>query len=180
MTDKTELLKKLHELALRGVGGEKETAEVMLQKLMEKYGVEETDLDESIRKVVVFKFHGKTERRLLKQIAYKITNEWNFSSYCYTASGRPCRTDLGVECTEAERVQISFLFDFYTELYKKEVEFFLSAFIQKHRLFGTLKEGESCSKMSREELFKMTALMEGMEDASPLIRLEGKHENQKA
>lgn len=180
MTDKTELLKKLRELALRGVGGEKATAEAMLQKLMKKYGIGETELDESIRKVVVFKYHGEAEKRLLKQIAYKITNEWSFNSYRYTASGRPCRTDLGIECTEAERVQISFLFDFYTKLYKKETEFFLSAFIQKHRLFGTLKEGESCSKMSRAELFKMTALMEGMEDTSPLIRLEGKHENQKA
>lgn len=170
--DKIELLKKLRELALRGVDGEKETAEAMLQKLMKKYGVEETDLDESIRKVVVFKFHGEVEKKLLMQIAYKITNEWNFCSYCYTASGRPCRTDLGVECTEAERIQILFLFDFYKELFQKEFDFFLSAFIQKHQLFGKLKDGENGFEMSREEWLRMAALMGGMEDASPLLRLE--------
>lgn len=40
MTDKTELLKKLLELASRGVGGEAENAKKMAEAIAKKYGIE--------------------------------------------------------------------------------------------------------------------------------------------
>ena len=44
--DKAALLKKIKALAERGVGGERENAEALLARLMEKYDVSEEELSE--------------------------------------------------------------------------------------------------------------------------------------
>ena len=49
MTDRKERLQKLRALALRGVGGEKETAQAILEQLLQKYTLSMDDLDENIK-----------------------------------------------------------------------------------------------------------------------------------
>ena len=51
---KIEMIKKVKALANRGVGGEKEDAAKLLEKLMKKYGIEEADISEDI----VFRISG--------------------------------------------------------------------------------------------------------------------------
>ena len=53
--------------------GEKETAAAILAELAKKYGVSLDDLDEEHVKSFDLEFHGEIERKLLLQIAYKIT-----------------------------------------------------------------------------------------------------------
>ena len=48
MTEKKERLKKLYALALRGVGGEKEQAQAILDKLLKKYAMTLDDLDDEV------------------------------------------------------------------------------------------------------------------------------------
>ena len=88
----------------------------------------------------------------------------------YRASGRKVKTRLGADCTAAEKVEIEFLFDFYTRLWERERDAFLSAFIQKHRIF-TIRDDIEPQEVSREELLKMQALMLGMSDESPVRAL---------
>lgn len=169
-----ERLRKIRELALRGCGGERDTAAALLDKLMKKHGITEQDLDREELQSFVFEFHGAHSKKLLLQIAYKVTGYRDrVYSRRYVESGRKCLTEVSIHCTEAQRAEIAFLHDFYLQLWEKEVEFFLSAFIQKHELFGTLKEGESGGEWSAEELRRFYALQHGMQDESPLLRLEG-------
>ena len=52
MTEREELLRRLERvkaLAERGVGGEKENAEALLNRLMAKYGISEEDIEEAHR-----------------------------------------------------------------------------------------------------------------------------------
>lgn len=172
MSNKQERLKKLYALALRGVGGEKEQAEALLAKLSKKYGVSIDELDEEVEREYEFKYSGKTERALLIQIIYKVTNEARFLEYRYTASGRTCRSVLGANCTEAQKVEIEFLFGFYKRLYEREVIALLHAFIQKHELFGELKKGEKAQEIAEEERAKLLAMMKGLSDESPLPQIE--------
>ena len=177
MSDIKERLKKLYELAIRGVGGEKEQAEAILKKLIKKYGVSMDELDEKIIKRYKIKYSGAAERKILIQIVYKVTNETGCSfDFVYKKSGRACRTILGLDCTEAQKIEIEFLFDFYKKLYKKELEAFLLAFIHKHDLFGRLKEGEHGAQLSPEEEAKLYAMMKGLSNESPLLQIEGKKE----
>lgn len=130
MVDKAALLKKIRALAERGVGGEADNAEEILRRLMEKYGVSEDELDEEERRRHDFEYHGKEQEKLLRQVVYKVTGDYAYN-LVYRASGRRVKTQLGADCTAAEKVEIEFLFDFYTRLWERERAAFLSAFIQK-------------------------------------------------
>lgn len=177
MSEINERLKKLYALSLRGVGGEKAQAEAILKKLIAKYNVSMAELDEEVIKEYEIKHSGEAERQILKQIVYKVTDDrWRTFGFTYVASGRVCRSVLGVRCTEAQKVEIEFLFDFYKKLYKKELEAFLLAFIHKHDLFGRLKEGERGEELPPEEEAKLYAMMSGLSNESPVLQIEGKKE----
>ena len=165
--DKAALLKKIRALAERGVGGEADNAEEILRRPMEKYGVSEDELDEEERRRHDFEYHGKEQEKLLRQVVYKVTGGYAYN-LVYRASGRKVKTRLGADCTAAEKVEIEFLFDFYTRLWERDA--FLSAFIQKHRIF-TIRDDIEPQEVSREELLKMQALMLGMSDESPVRAL---------
>lgn len=167
--DKAALLKKIRALAERGVGGEADNAEEILRRLMEKYGVSEDELDEVERRRHDFEYHGKEQETLLRQVVYKVTGGYAYN-LVYRASGRRVKTRLGADCTAAEKVEIEFLFDFYTRLWERERAAFLSAFIQKHRIFP-IRDDIEPQEVSREELLKMQALMLGMSDESPVRAL---------
>ena len=131
--DKTALLKKIRALAEHGVGGEAENAEKLLARMMKKYGISEAELDEETRVRHDFTYHGGEEKKILKQVVYKVTGGYTYE-LVYTASGRKVRTQLGADCTPAEKVEIEYLFDFYKRLWEKEKDAFLAAYIQKHRI----------------------------------------------
>lgn len=130
--DKTALLKKVRALAEHGVGGEAENAEKLLARMMKKYGISEEELDEETRVRRDFTYHGGEEKKILRQVVYKVTGGYAYE-LVYTASGRKVRTQLGADCTPAEKVEIEYLFDFYKRLWEKEKDAFLAAYIQKHR-----------------------------------------------
>ena len=86
---------------------------------------------------------------------------------------------LGCKCTRAQQLEIEFLFDFYKRTYKKDVDLFLRAFIQKHQIFGVLKDGQKGADIDEETLRKMMMLSNGMSDDKPLKQIEGGKDNGK-
>lgn len=170
MVDKAALLKKIRALAERGVGGEADNAEEILRRLMEKYGVSEDELDEEERRRHDFEYHGKEQEKFLRQVVYKVTGGYAYN-LVYGATGRKVKTQLGADCTAAEKVEIEFLFDFYSRLWERERKAFLEAFIQKHRIFA-IRDDIEPREVSREEILKMQALMMGMSDESPVRAIE--------
>ena len=160
-------MKKLYSKKL---GGEAENAEKLLARMMKKYGISEEELDEETRVRHDFTYHGGEEKKILRQVVYKVTGGYAYE-LVYTASGRKVRTQLGADCTPAEKVEIEYLFDFYKRLWEKEKDAFLAAYIQKHRIFAIRADVEP-QEISREEALKMGALMQGMSDESPLRALE--------
>ena len=175
MSDKLERLKKLRVLALRGVDGEKEQAQAMLDKLIKKYSISLDDISDEKLNEYTFEYHGKEQKRLLSQIIYKVTNDqFAVRSLEYTKSGRTCKTRLGGKCTSGQKVEIEFLFDFYKRLFEKERETLFQAFVQKHRLFGELKDGEEAKEISPEERRKMFAFMSGLSNETPQTQIAEK------
>lgn len=172
ISEAKERLKKLYALALRGVGGEKEQAQAILDKLLKKYAMTLDDLDDEVIQEYDLEYHGKEQDRILMQTAYKVTDDKNaFNHLQYNHSGRACRTRLRVRCTAAQKAEIEFLFNFYVRLWEKEKEALLQAFFQKHRIFGNLKDGESGAELSPEELLKLELMMKGLSDEQPLKQL---------
>lgn len=86
--DKTALLKKVRALAEHGVGGEAENAEKLLARMMKKYGISEEELDEETRVRHDFTYHGGEEKKILRQVVYKVRAATPTSSYIPRAGAR--------------------------------------------------------------------------------------------
>lgn len=169
---KRELLQKLYALAERGDRGERAAARRQLDKLLKKYNIDEAELAEESVELRYFSYKGDFEQKLLHQVFYKVTGE-SRPIYRYK-SGRGKYTQNAMECTKAEAVQIQIEFDFYKQLLKDEMEFFYRAFIQKHKIFGTdMLPNASSPELSREQLFRMSMLINGMEDRTMRQMIEG-------
>ena len=124
MSNKAELLKKIKALADRGVDGERESAQTLLARLMEQYGISETDLEEERRETAWFRYSQETERRLLNQIIYMVTGRSGFG--CVGSYSGRKRKETGVNCTAAERLEIEANYKFFKvalELYERVTPF---------------------------------------------------------
>lgn len=176
MSDKKkELLKKLQALAERGVSGERETAERKLKELIKKYGIEEEELNEDKIIDFDFKYHSEWEKKLLRQLFYKMFGKaYREKNYIYRY-GKGSRTTYGIQCTKAEGLQLRVEYDFYRELFKEEFDLFLSAFIQKHNLFSLrpedIPEGHDPTEEELKQYARMQQMMNGMQDKklNPMI-----------
>lgn len=173
MTPNEERLMKIYELALNGVDGEKDTAKALLDKLMTKYGVSlDSITDDNKTDYYLFKYKDKIQEQLLTQTVYKVTNKTEMYVVRNALTGRVPRTKVEVKCTAAQRVEIEFLYDFYCSLWEKEQKALLSAFIQKHKIFGDSQKNASNShKYTQEELDKMRSMMNGLSDETPHLRI---------
>lgn len=167
MRDNNSLLKKLKTLAERGDPGERELAEAAFQKLSKKYGIAIEDLNTESIKAFEFEFHGDEEKRLLHQIAWKVTNDLdNCYDLKWSKSGRKCKTRINIHCTEAQKLEIEFLFDFYKRVWEQEKRMLYKAFICKHDIFGESGCIENKTHFDYE-ISKLAALMAGLSDETP-------------
>lgn len=173
MNGKINRLKKIRELAFHGIDGEKETAQKLFDTLSRKYGVTESDLDEENVLPFIFEFHGKEQKMILLQTIYKVTNKTSNCSYLRnTATGRTVKTKLRAYCTEAQKLDIEFLFDFYVKVWEEEVKTFLTAFIYKHDIFGDSNDDVPVKELTPEESLKLSFFQTGMSSVDPVRRLK--------
>lgn len=100
-TDKEALLLKIKALADRGVGGEAETAAILLDRLMAKYGITEEDLSGEIMEIHEFRYSKPFEDKLIDQIAYMVIGK--YESFRYTHSKAKVRL---VKCTKAQQIEM--------------------------------------------------------------------------
>lgn len=176
MSEINERLKKIYALAQEGSEGEKEVAQQILDELLVKYGKSLSEIEDSAEEEKVeyyrFTFHGATEKRLLNQIMYKVTNNSTYYIIHNPYSGRLIKTEIGCYCTKSQKIEIEFLFSFYTRLFWKEHDLFISAFIQKHRLFGDPTSDVRTRERSYDEDMRIFQMMQGLSDESPLLAIE--------
>ena len=168
--EKTDLLRKLKALAERGEAGERENARTILAGLMEKYGVEEADLQDDALEESCFSYLGPIERRLLVQVIFHVTNG-DRRVYAYK-HGKGSRSTICCMCTKAEAVQIGVEYDFYRELWTQELDLFFRAFVNKHSIFSDRPTGDDPG-VSHRDYLRMAAMMAGLQDRSMQRMLEG-------
>ena len=126
-------IKKLQALAERGVGGEKETAAAMLEKMLAKNGIstlEELETDEV--EYTLFSYSGKHEIKLLMQCFYKVLGAKEDRG---TYRSKGTRQKIGIYCTKAQKIEIELEFEFYRNVFYEEISVFMDAFIQAQGIF---------------------------------------------
>lgn len=124
-------LLKIKALAERGEGGEKESAIKLYNKLLKKYAIDEASLEKDSLHKYWFTYENEIEEDLLVQIFYMVTGD---SEYTRRRT-RTHEAQCGCTCTEFERAEISFYFEFYKDALQRELEAFLMAFKLKNHLF---------------------------------------------
>ena len=113
----------------------------------------------------------KLLERLLLQVAAKVLNTGKLSTWSRMRNGRKVSNEIYIEWTGKQRTEINFLFDFYKELWKKEKEKMMQAFIQKHAIAPDPEPGKE-EKMSAEDMLDLLKRMSALDDAEPTLRLE--------
>lgn len=158
----TALAQKLKALAEKADGNEQALAQQKLNELLSKYNLAESDLEDKAD-YHEFKYKKSWEETLLRQIGYKVLN--STEAYHTKPAGRKLQ-EVIFKCTDAQSLEIEYLYSFYKALFEKDLESFLQAFIQKHQLFGTADtETVNHPTLSEEEIFRQAAFQHGMSEA---------------
>lgn len=156
-----ERLNKIKALADRGVGGERENAEALLSRLLEKYNVSEEELILDTPSEHEFRFWGHYGADLFNQVVYSIVPESQIMRYRYKKN---CHTRF-VKCTEAEAIQIKETFEFYRNHLDEGFKNYYTAFIMREEIFPeNPPEDDNANHADISQ------------DARRLIRMMDKHE----
>ena len=134
---------------------EREAAQKLFERLVRKHGFDLSYFGKS-EEAVKREFHFRTaeEERLLLQVASKVLNTGKISTWSRMRNGRKVPNEIYIECTGKQGTEITFLFDFYKELWKKEKEKMMQALIQKHAI-GPDPEPRKEEKMSAEDMLDL-------------------------
>lgn len=161
MDDKTKArIKKLQALAERGVGGEKTTAEKMLQKMLKKNGIGSLEeLETDSYEYTLFSYHGKHEIKLLRQCMYKVMGA-DSDRTTYRTKGT--RQKIGIYCTKAQKIEIELEFEFYKNVFYEDLSTFMDAFIQAQGIFPADAPKGDIDECNEHDL-KMAFMAQGIE-----------------
>lgn len=160
-------LRKLQALAERGVGGEKETAQRMLEKLLARHGLSVEDLDDERRKIRWFPAPTKFDARLAGQIMAKVCN--TDEPGIYGNKSRP--KQVGVEVTPSEAIEFELHYDTLRRALAEHFKDAFSAFVQANRLFSNLPVADSSPAMSERD-FRIMSMAAATPATSINPRLE--------
>ena len=125
-------LMALHELTIRGVSGEKETAERFLIKLLSKYEVDLADLLD-VQRPQEYKFHYKNEheRKILIHICAKVTDSGRVEYKEHTRS-----RSLYFDLTPTQAASVSSMYSVLRLALRQHVKAAVHAFIAANNLYG--------------------------------------------
>lgn len=135
MSKHLELARKLKALADRGVDGEKENAENMLNALLKKHGITIEEIEGEKLEDYFFNLEPAEH-----DLWFQIVKHVNYSIKSYGAFPDKLIKDaeLGgnymVKCTASNYIEIEAKYSFYKRLYAEEVEIFYLAFLRANVL----------------------------------------------
>ena len=160
-----QLIRKIHTLSLRGIGGEAETAKRKLDELLLEHGISIDDIVTDAATTHKFRFKSIQERKLILQCYWSMGLDGGV--FTFSRRGKKVASVLGLDLTPAQYVDLSGMVEYYKKALKAETDRLLVAFIQKHRLFPPIN-GKTCDSdpMDIEELEQLLAMMRGLGEKS--------------
>ena len=107
----------------------------MVRLLMKKYGITESDLNETKCEKFRFTYQKDYEKKLIIQVCAKVLDSSNFDIYI-NKDGR-VKPFLGIEMTHYQFVQAMSMIDFYKPIMEKEMAKAAAAFCLAQGLSAT-------------------------------------------
>lgn len=156
-------LKKIKALAEQGIGGEKEAAAQLYQKLLNMLDTPPEELNYILQEETshFFSFRNSMEESLLSQIAYKVIGRGTY----YLQKGQK---RVRIMCTEMENEEIKMLFSLYKHKLEEDLKIFFSAFVQKQQIFPDetarlYTPPENTNSLDEEKQKKIIKMMNGID-----------------
>lgn len=170
-----ERIVKLHKLVEQGIGGEKQNAQKILNKLLAKHGITLSEItDDDKEEEFIIKFKGSFEKRLLIQIIRKIRNRETMG--CFN------KNRLYFNSTKMEHVEILTLFSVYKNALSREFEDLFVAFIHQQDIFPLQKDDDQAEKNDkpktpeeRDRAKKLASMMSTIDKVNVYETIEVKH-----
>ncbi len=121
-------MRKLLALAERGVGGEQETAQRMLDTMLHKHGITLSDLTNKETTLHFWSCYTKHDRTLLLYICGMVLDSTTIK---YTKQGR----QVGVKLTAADRITVDLHYQMLRKGLREHVDRAVTAFIMANELY---------------------------------------------
>jgi len=175
------LAKKLYELSKRGIGGEKENAIRMLDKVMKEHGISFEDIESEIKKQRDFRYYSNKEKKFLVQVISSVIGKRFGANHGDLFRGGKKLYKYTVELTDAQFIEVLEKHRFFWKEFQEAQDLFYSAFIQKQKLYSKPEEKvddeEDEKEMTPEEkakMWKMIQMMGGIKKKSITKQIEGR------
>lgn len=152
MSEIHEKMRKLLALAERGVGGEKETAQRMLEKMMKKYNVSFEDLEVETVATYWWNYDNKFEKQILFQTYGKVADK---DTIKYYKGDRKC----GFELSSSQYIEMDMHYTILRRDLKKHIERAVTAFIHANELFSsTPSKSHEYTDKELDEIWEMLSM----------------------
>lgn len=157
-------LRKIEALARSGIGGEKETAQRMLDALCKKYGITLDQIISVEKKPYRFTFKDKLDVMLLSHVVMSVCQTHKIMNW---KRGRA----MYFELTKAQAIDVEDCFRHYRKAWRSQLKDMMAAFVNANHLFPPNEEGDDKPKNehtpdSRAQAMRIGQLMQGM-NATP-------------
>lgn len=136
-------LRKVLALAERGIGGEKENAQRMLEKLMAKYDLDIEDLEGESVQCYWWNYDNRFEADLLKQVYGKVKDITQISYYKGDRK-------FGFDLTKAEYLDMDVHYTVLRKDLKTHIEDAYNAFIAANDVYPETSSGRIRQRTSEE------------------------------
>lgn len=176
-----EKLRKIHQLAKHGVGGEKDSAKLMLQKLLKKHNLSLNDLESEEKVLRVYRYSGLHERKILLQCYFKFLNETSVTYYKVRKGQRCSKTKMKFELTRLQHAELQSQYEHYLSHFRaqlaRNLKAFTKAFINKNNLFSeaseSLPNNLDLSNIDFDLIELSQLIQQGMDVVTPLTKKLG-------
>lgn len=150
-------MQKLLAMADKGTEAERKVARKMLDTLMRKHGVTEDDIrrhDTQERSVRWFTCNRAWKDKLLQQIIYSVLCEPDFMFGTSRLMGRHKRA---TELSDAEYIQVQYMYDVLCASYQRQLDDFYAAFVMANDVYPDRSKipPKPYAELSKEDIEKI-------------------------
>jgi len=157
MENINEKIKKLRELVERGIDGEAENAQRLLNAIIEKYKIDMDKIDEE--RYYSFYHKNPSERTLILQIIGVIKNTKKVES----ASQKNDTRHILFKLTQAQYIDACEMIDWHVKQMRKEFDemkrLFADSYISNHNLYPDIDKGDAPPSKDSLKIFAIASMM---------------------
>ncbi len=169
------MVKKVYELAKRGVDGEKMNAEVLLQKLLKKHNLTLQDLEQVELTTIDYSLYKdrfwRCYKKIIIQVMYKHTGETGNIREYTSWNGK---ITIWCNCSCSNSILIKEEIEHYWNDFKIKVDEFADAYIHSNDIYpeGIYSDPKELTQEEWERMERVSQMSDSIQPNSPTRKLQ--------